>query len=162
MDWHHAREGYHDLRVEASDWGRRVMAGMLESWKGFTPGGKIVTVASAVGIVFGVISGFPPALSAWDDNGLPTPATRGWVRDDNGQLKQLVAALNAKQADLQIDNVNGKIEATTAARNKLELDAISYDATGKIKAAQEMRRLDETIAALNEQKRAIRNPRGPR
>lgn len=137
------------------------MDGWLDGWNALTPGRKFIAIVSAVGVIFGAIAGFTPALSAWDDMGLPTPATRAWVRDDNGQIKALVALLNSKQADLQLDNVNGKIEATTAARNSLEIAALNYDAEGKVKAAQEMRRLDDTIAALNEQKRAIRGLRGP-
>lgn len=159
MAWQDAREGHYDLWLEAT--GRRVMEFAIQSWKSMSLLAKITAIGSLVGVILGTIAGFTPAVSAWDEMGLPTAATRAWVRDDNGQLKQLVSALNAKQTDLQLDNVNGKIEAITAARNKLEIDALSYDQVAKIRATQEIRRLDETIAALNDQKRAIRSPRGP-
>lgn len=156
MDRENAREGHFDLWLEASNWCRCVMASLKESWDGLSPVGKMMAIVPAVGTVLTILTTATPAVTAWDDMGLPTMATRSWVRDDNGQLKQLVSALNAKQADLQIDNVNGKIESTTAARNKLEIDALGYDPAAKIRASQEMRRLDDTINALNEQKRAIR------
>lgn len=133
-----------------------------EAWDGLPA--PLKGFAAGVGIVGGVITvitGFAGAVDALDAGGFPIPATRAWVREDNGQIKSLVRVLNEKQTAIQLDNLNGKVESMTALRNKLEIDALNYDPEGKTRAAQEMRRLDETIAALNEQRRAIRGTRGP-
>lgn len=137
------------------------MLAITEGWNNLSLIGKATAVTTLVGTILGAIVGWTPAVNAWDDMGWPVAATRAWVRDDNGQIKNLVSTLNAKQRDMQIDSANGKIEAATSARNSIEIASLKYDDEGKIKAQQEIRRLNEMIGALGEQKRAIAGARGP-
>lgn len=134
---------------------------LKDSWNNLSVSGKIVAWMTFISTMFGLITGLTPAVSALDSMGLPVMATRAWVRDDNGQLRSAVTSLTMKQNDMQLDTLNGKLEAAVAARNKLELDKLNYDDRGKVLADQEMRRLQDTIDLLNEQKRSIRGGRGP-
>lgn len=161
MDRQNTGKRHTDLWLEAANWCRRVMLAITEGWNNLSLVGKATAIATFIGAVLGAIVGWTPAVNAWDDMGLPTAATRAWVRDDNGQIKNLVSTLNAKQRDMQIDNANGKIEAATSSRNAIEIASLKYDDEGKIKAQQEIRRLNEMIGALGEQKRAITGSRGP-
>jgi len=123
---------------------------------------KIITaVAGALASVLGAIAAFAPAVEAWDNAGLPTFAMRAFVRDQTAQIRTAQAQTSQQISSLQIDLAQGKRDQNLTARNKLELDALRYTSeTEKLKAAQEIRRLDELIAALDEQIRALRAIRG--
>jgi hypothetical protein len=134
---------------------------LIDNWNAFTPTGKAMAVITIVGGILTVLTQITPAVSALDDNGFPVMATRAFVREYTGQANTAIGRLTAKQNDMQVDTLNGKIEAARASRNAIEIAALKYDDEGKTKAGQEIRRLDDLIAALSEQLRAIQGVRRP-
>jgi len=134
---------------------------LIDNWNAMSPTGKTMATLSIIGAALTVLTQITPAVSALDENGFPVIATRAWVRESTGQMNTVVGRLTAKQNDMQIDQLNGKIEAAMSSRNSLEIAALKYDDEGKIKAAQEIRRLDELIALLSDQRRAIQGVRRP-
>lgn len=130
---------------------------LVEDWKNQSLLIKtIAVVLPALATLLTIIVSADPALTALDQNGVPIIATRGWVRGETGNMKTQIV-------DIQIDLARGKRDANQAARNKLEIDALNLpDDTSKIKSQQEMRRLDDTIIALNEQIRVMMGVKGPR
>lgn len=130
---------------------------LVEDWKNQSVLIKtIAVVLPALATLLTIIVSADPALTALDQNGVPIIATRGFVRGETGNMKTQIV-------DIQIDLARGKRDANQAARNKLEIDALNLpDDTSKIKSQQEMRRLDDTISALNEQIRVMMGVKGPR
>lgn len=120
------------------------------------------TAGAALAGVFGGIAGFAPAVEAWDTAGMPTLAMRGFVRSEANAIKNSQAQTTHQLMDVQIDIATGKRDQTQIARDQLELQAAKEtDPDTKLKMQQQMRRLDETVSALNEQVRALRGARGP-
>ena len=115
-----------------------------------TPTRKTLTsTCAAIAAIFGVITGGPNALEAWDDMSLPTFATRGWVRV---QYAPQTTGLKA----IQLDIANGKREAAEARRDKLELDLLGAKSEEeKVKNLQLQRREKETLDKIDAQIKAI-------
>lgn len=128
---------------------------LISNWKQQPPWVKGLTASVPVlAGVLAIITNTEAAVNAWDRAGLPTMATRGWVRDST---RDGTFRLN----EIQIDIARAKRDQNLSARNKLEIDMLKMDDESRVKSQQEIRRLDETIAALNEQIRAISGSRGP-
>lgn len=123
---------------------------MMPSLIWSTPVRKTITsTCAALAAIFGVISAGPKAFEVWDEQGLPTFATRGWTRTKIAGLK-----------DIQLDIATGKREAAERERDRLELDLINAKSEEeKIKNQQLQRRAKETIEKLDAQIRSINGAR---
>ena len=98
---------------------------------------------------------FEPAINALDHAGFWVPASRTYVRDKTG-------GITTQLTDMQFRFAHNEREQSLAARNKLEIDTAQLtDPTAKIQAQQEMRRLDDRIATLTDQIKALQATRGP-
>lgn len=112
-----------------------------------TPMRKTVSSSAAMLVtIFGIITKGPEAMEAWDGQGLPTVATRGWTRLHTAQLR-----------DIQIDIANGKREQAEATRDRLELDYLKASSDDeRVKNKQLQRKQQELIDAYRDQVNAIR------
>lgn len=136
---------------------RAVIVGLLG-----TPLGKLGAIGGALASIFAGVAGFTPAVEAWDSAGLPTLAMRGFVRSETNQIKQTQALTTRQILDVQVDIATGNRNQMQNARDQLELlIAKEPDPETKIKMQQQMRRMDETIADLNDKIRSLRSARGP-
>lgn len=111
-----------------------------------TPLRKTVTsLATTIAAVLGVITAAPSALEAWDSQGLPTFATRGWTR------LQLV-----EYKALRLDIANGKKEAAEGRLDQLELDYLKAGTDAeRVQNLQAQRRAKDTIDNIKSQIKAI-------
>jgi phage terminase Nu1 subunit (DNA packaging protein) len=114
-----------------------------------SPTRKTVTsMAAMISAIMGVIVGLNPAVEAWDANGMPTMATRGWARMQLTQFNDLSVALRATRIDI----ANGKKESAERDLNKLELDVLKAGSEEeKVKNLQNQRQVKDTIENLKRQ-----------
>ncbi len=112
-----------------------------------TPQRKALSsLGGAALMIFGLVTQGPAAFEAWDGQGLPTFATRGWVRPHLAQLK-----------DIQTDIANGKLESAQRDRDRLELDYLKAQSDEeRIKNKQLQRGAQETIDKLKSQLDSLR------
>ena len=121
----------------------------------------IGVVAGSFAAVFGAIAGFTPAVDAWDKQGLPTVATRGFARDLDASNKAISAAAVQQIKEVQLDIARGKRDDAVTTYNRLEREAAKeVDPDTKITIQQDMRRQNDIIGALARQIQALSGIKG--
>jgi len=112
----------------------------------------VTSMATMISAVLGVIIGITPAIDAWDSAGLPTPATRGWIREKVVQMQNYAAESRAESRATRLDIANGKREAAERDLDKLELDVLKTNSEEeKVRNLQAQRRVKETLEKLKDQ-----------
>lgn len=111
-----------------------------------TPRRKAVTsIITTITAALGIITAWPTAMEAWDGQGMPTFATRGWTRVQMADYK-----------GIRMDIATGKREAAEGRLDQLELDLLkTMSEEEKIKNLQAQRRQKDTIEKLKDQIKTI-------
>ncbi len=139
--------------------------GLKESWLAQSTPVKTLTIAGPfLGAVLGVVTGWTPAVDAWDGMGLPTMATRAYVRHITMPVVVSQKIIDQRAIDLQIDMANDKLERTGDAQafwnnEKRKADSSGADQVTRFGIDKQLRELDNRDAALREQLRALKAQR---
>lgn len=105
----------------------------------------VTSLATTIAAVFGMITAAPTAIEAWDSQGLPTFATRGWARVQLAEYK-----------GIRLDIAHGKKEAAEGRLDQLELELLKAASDEeKVKNLQAQRKQKDTIDKLKDQIKTI-------
>ncbi len=139
--------------------------GLWDSWKAQSRAVKMFTVgAPALATVLGIVAGWTPAVDSWDEMGLPTMATRSYVRHTTRPVVLAQKIVDQRAIDIQIDIANDKLERTGDAQalwnnEKRKADSIGADQATKFAIDKQLRDLETRDSALRDQLKTLRGQR---